>query len=129
MLEEESMRMLGCAAIAALLAMTDIAVVDAAGALAVGQCSRNGRSYDYADQADANARAIAECAKEGDDTCRVVATIRGACAAFALDGDCGAQGWGTGSSRAEAERTAIEYCARYGGANCEVHGWVCDGGR
>ena len=102
-------------------------VAHAAGALAVGKCDRYGWSYGKGSYGSARAAALSYCAQSGDTTCHVVATISGACAAFAVDGECGPQGWATGSSRDVAERAAIEACAAYGGENCTIRRWVCDG--
>jgi Domain of unknown function (DUF4189) len=110
------------------LSLGSISPVQAAGALAIGKCDRNGWTYNYGSVAGARAGAVSNCAATGDDTCHVVATVIGACAAFAVDGDCGANGYATGYSRRAAERSALGYCKSYGGEDCTIRAWVCDGG-
>jgi len=103
---------------------------DAAGALAIGTCDRFGYSYNHANPGLAQARALVECAKNGDNRCRVVVNTRHNCGAFAIDASnrCGARGWGVAPNRGRAERIAIDQCYNYGGHNCRVRGWTCDGG-
>ncbi len=103
-------------------------VAQAAGALVIGKCDRNGWSYGYGSESEARERAVAQCAKEGDTTCHVVYSIEGACAAFAVSGSCGARGWARAASREAAEEAATEACESYGGHNCTIRRWVCDGG-
>jgi hypothetical protein len=100
----------------------------AAGALVIGKCDRNGWSHSYGSVVEARERAVAQCAKEGDTSCHVVYAIVGECAAFAVSGSCGARGWAKASSREAAEEAAIEACQSYGGNNCSIRRWVCDGG-
>ncbi|MBV9218526.1 MAG: DUF4189 domain-containing protein [Methylobacteriaceae bacterium] len=112
------------ATLAATIGMSGRA--SAAGALAVNKCGAYGYSYNYASDAEASEAALRNC--QGDE-CHVVANVTGACAAFYWDDNdhCGAQGWGYANSRAEAEGIAAKYCADYGGANCVLRAWVCDG--
>jgi len=102
----------------------------AAGAVAVGTCDRNGYSYSYANAALAQARALSECASNGDQRCRIVVNTRGNCGAFAVDAAnrCGARGWAVAPNRRRAERLAVDACSGYGGRNCQVKAWTCDGG-
>ncbi len=100
--------------------------IEAAGAIAVGRCDRHGYAYDYSAMSGARARAMAECAENGDTTCEVVVTFNGACGAFAVDGDCGARGWGWAQNRRGAERIALAQCAKFGGAACTIRRWVCE---
>ncbi len=100
----------------------------AAGALAIGKCDRHGWAYGYGSVAEASQQALSHCAENGDGTCHIVATLQGNCAAFAVDGNCGARGWAWAGSREEAETNAISYCEKYGGSNCTIRRWVCDGG-
>jgi len=100
----------------------------AAGALAIGQCDRNGWAYGYGSLAEAREAAVAHCASNGDTTCHVVYGIEGNCAAFAVDGSCGARSWSRAANRSAAEDAAIEACQSYGGKNCTIRRWVCDGG-
>ena len=101
---------------------------EAAGALAIGKCDRNGWAYGYGTVEEAREAAVAHCASNGDATCHVVYAIDGNCAAFAVDGSCGARGWARAANRSAAEAAAIEACQSYGGANCTIRRWVCDRG-
>ncbi|MGP0089019.1 MAG: DUF4189 domain-containing protein [Xanthobacteraceae bacterium] len=116
-----------CSALAGML-LAEVPAATADGALAVGKCDRYGYTFDYRSMPAARAAAIANCASTGDRTCEVVVTIRGACAAFVVSGECGARGWAYAPSRGAAERLAINLCVRYGGTNCTIRRWVCDGG-
>jgi len=107
--------------------MADRTASYAAGAIAVGHCDRHGYSYGYDSEAAAKQRALAECGANGDSSCEVVVTLHGACGAFAVSG-CEARGWGYAGSRAAAENIALSFCRRYGGDDCHVAAWVCDGG-
>lgn len=124
-------------AIVGLLGLLLAATVDAAfrpaaaaGAIAIGRCDRAGYSYDYDTTSGARRRALNECSSNGDGTCEVVVTLHRACGAFAVDGNnsCGARGWAYAPSRGAAENLARSYCAQYGGRNCRISVWVCDGG-
>jgi len=101
---------------------------EAAGAIAVGKCSRFGWSNNYKDLNDARTRALTECAKRGDSTCEIVVTLRQSCGAFAVDEQdrCGARGWGESGTREEAERIARSYCHQRGGKDCKIKHWLCD---
>lgn len=114
-------------ALAAML-LAEVPAATADGALAVGKCDRNGYTFGYRSMAVARADAVANCASTGDRTCEIVVTIRGVCGAFAVSGECGARGWAYAPSRGAAERLAINLCVRYGGTNCTIRRWVCDGG-
>jgi hypothetical protein len=100
----------------------------AAGALAIGRCDRNGWSYGYGSMSEARGQAVMHCAENGDSSCHVVYSFVGQCAAFAVSGSCGARGWARASDRGTAEQLAIEACVNYGGNNCTIRRWVCDGG-
>jgi hypothetical protein len=99
----------------------------AAGALAIGKCDRNGWSYGYGSVMEAREQAIKHCASEGDTSCHVVYSIEGECAAFAVSGSCGARGWARAADRSGAEEAAVEACQSYGGTDCGVRRWICDG--
>jgi hypothetical protein len=103
------------------------AAAQAAGALAIGQCDRNGWSYGYGSVAEATSQAVMHCAEQGDSSCHVVYALEGECAAFAVSGNCGARGWAKAGSRGAAEEAAIEACQSYGGTDCGIRRWVCDG--
>ena len=109
------------------LLATEWTPAHSAGAIAVGHCDRVGYSYGYNSEREARARALSECRSKGDDSCEVVVTLHGACGAFAVSG-CEARGWAYAGSRGEAERIALSYCRKYGGGNCGIQAWVCDGG-
>jgi hypothetical protein len=96
------------------------------GALAV-DANRGGRfgySYNYSNVADARARANKECG----GNCTVVITFQNTCAAYAADqnsaGD--AVGWGYATTKETAERTALNYCQKYGGTLCQVRVSACE---
>lgn len=97
----------------------------AAGALAIGECGAYGDAYDYPNLAEARAAALQHCAGQ----CRVVASIRKSCVAFAIDGRnaCGPHGFAVAARLGEAQNTALRYCYRYGGRDCVIRAWACDG--
>jgi hypothetical protein len=111
-----------CAALAILLTVHE---ADAAGALATGQCGAFGYSYDDVSPEAAALRARAQC--KGRD-CKVVASFRKTCAAFAIDGKnaCGPSGWAQAAELTQARGIASEQCRRYGGRSCVIRAWVCD---
>lgn len=112
-----------------IVATTDISA-DAAGAIAIGRCNRVGYAYDNPTPAGAALRALAECSSNGDGSCKVVVTLRRSCGAFVVagQGGCGARGWAYAGSRRAAENIALKTCRNYGGRNCHIQAWVCDGG-
>jgi hypothetical protein len=114
-------------ALCAFMAASDI-TAQAAGAIAIGKCDRNGYSYGVGSPAGAARRAIAECMSNGDATCHVVVTLNGVCGAFAVagPGGCSARGWAYAGSRGAAENIALANCLKYGGGNCRIQAWVCD---
>jgi hypothetical protein len=118
------------AAVIAIAMLYSVTGVFAAGALAIGTCDRFGYSYNHPNPGLAQARALTECASNGDNRCRVVVNTRNNCGAFAIDASnrCGARGWGRAPNRRRAERIAVDQCFKYGGSNCRVQGWTCDGG-
>jgi len=103
---------------------------EAVGALAIGTCDRYGYSYNQNNPGLAQARALTECARNGDNRCRVLVNTHFNCGAFAIDAlnRCGARGWGRAPNRRRAERIAIGQCFKYGGSTCRVQAWTCDGG-
>lgn len=116
--------------ILALAGLAGTTAAQAAGAIAIGKCDRYGYSYGSPSPAAAAGRALAECRANGDGTCQVVVRIRNACGAFAVagPGGCRARGWAYAGSRAAAENLAVGQCRKYGGGDCHVQAWVCDGG-
>lgn len=101
------------------------------GALAVDRFGvfAYGSSYNYPDRASARQRALNECASRGE-TCRIVLEFAGSgCASYHTvdDKDGAAWGWGTASTRHEAQsRSQSECLARSGGAACGNHVWSCN---
>ncbi|GIK81876.1 MAG: DUF4189 domain-containing protein [Pseudorhodoplanes sp.] len=97
----------------------------AAGAFAVGDCGAYGHAIDFPDAAQARAAALANCRGK----CRVVATMRRNCAAFAIDSAnvCGPHGYATATRLAQAQNTALRVCFQYGGKDCLIRAWACDG--
>jgi hypothetical protein len=117
-------RVLACLGALAML-VSGVGETNAAAALATGQCGAYGYAFDDGSPASAQKRAMAECRGKG---CRVVATMRRACAAFAIDGGnvCGPNGWATASTLGRAQNAASKHCYRFGGRNCVIRAWVCD---
>lgn len=97
----------------------------AAGALAVGACAAYGSAYDYAKAEQARAAALGKCS----GACKVVATMRRNCAAFAIDGrnPCGAFGYSAAPRLGLAQNVAMRQCYRHGGRDCVIRAWACDG--
>jgi hypothetical protein len=108
------------------LTLATASAAQAAGAIAVGQCDRYGWSSRQPSVERAREVAMQYCSEKGDTSCHVIAAFAGGCAAFAVDGDCGARGWATAATRDAAEETARSYCTQYGGSNCTVRRFVCD---
>lgn len=96
----------------------------AAGALAMGKCGAYGQAYDYANEAAARAAALRQC--QGD--CRAIAMSR-ACAAFSIDmsDPCGAHGYAVRPKISSSLNEATRECYRYGGKQCVIRAWACDG--
>ena len=98
---------------------------EAAGALAIGSCAAYGSAYDFSGEQAARAAALKKCV----GTCKVVATTRGGCAAYAIDGRdaCGAHGYASAPTLGRAQNMALRFCYKYGGRDCVVRAFVCDG--
>ncbi|MEX1082980.1 MAG: DUF4189 domain-containing protein, partial [Xanthobacteraceae bacterium] len=60
--------------------------------------------------------------------CKVI-PVRKACAAFAIDGGnaCGAFGYATAPRLGAAQNTALRQCHEFGGRECVIRAWICDG--
>src|SRR5258708_5050975 len=58
----------------------------------------------------------------------VVAAQKG-CAAFAVDGHkpCGPNGYANASRLGAAQNAALKSCYKYGGKDCVIRAWICDG--
>jgi len=118
-----------------LLRTTAIAVVgllsaglttaNAAGALAVGSCAAYGYAYDYPTSDAAQAAAIEKCGS----TCKKVVTTDKGCVALAVDGrqPCGPNGFANAPRLGAAQNTALKYCYKFGGKDCVIRAWICDG--
>jgi len=104
----------------ATLMLVAVSTARAAGALAVGKCGAYGEAYDFGDLSGAR-----QCPSEG---CRVVLTVKRACAAFAMDykNPCGSQGWAWAGKLGQAQNTALKNCYRLGGQDCVIRTFVCD---
>ncbi len=112
------------AATTALMVVT-FATAQAAGALAIGACGAYGQAYDFPNSAAATERALSECK---GSACRVVTTLRRACAAYAVDGTnpCGAHGWARGPRLGGAQNEALRGCYKDGGRDCVIRTFICD---
>jgi Domain of unknown function (DUF4189) len=97
----------------------------AAGALAIGACAAYGYAIDYPTPQQAKAAALKKC----DGTCKQVVTTRQGCIAFAVDGHkpCGPHGYANASGLGAAQNSALKRCYRYGGRDCVIRAWICDG--
>lgn len=97
-----------------------------AGALAVGACGAYGYAIDFADARQASAAALKRC--QGKD-CHVVVNMKRSCAAFAIDAGnaCGPHGYAGAKALARAQNIALQHCYKYGGKNCVIRAFVCDG--
>jgi hypothetical protein len=98
----------------------------AAGALAVGACGAYGYAIDFTDARQASAAALKRCQGK---SCSVVVTMKRSCAAFAIDvgNVCGAHGYAGAKALARAQNTALQHCYKYGGKDCVIRAFVCDG--
>ena len=121
------MRIPGLAAFFAALVIlvSNVIEVHAAGALATGRCGAFGYSIDDVSPEAASLRARAQC--KGRD-CKVVASFRRTCAAFAIDSAnvCGPHAWARADDLARAQNVASEQCHRQGGRACVIRAWAGD---
>ncbi len=110
----------------ALLMFVAVNTARAAGALAIGSCGAFGEAYDFRTIEEARQSALSKCQGE---TCRVVATTKHGCAAFAVDfaNPCGAHGWGKGPRLGRSQNEALQACYRDGGKECVIRTFFCDG--
>jgi hypothetical protein len=109
----------------AMLMFVAVNTARAAGALAVGSCGAFGEAFDFASVEEARQSALAKCQGEA---CRVVATSRRGCAAYAVDfgNPCGAHGWGKGARLGRSQNAALEACYKGGGKECVIRTFYCD---
>ena len=115
---------------ALLLAITTLMLVTvntarATGALAIGACGAYGQAFDFPSIDDARKSALSNCSGQA---CRVVATVKGGCAALAVDftSGCGAHGWGKAAKLGSAQNDALRGCYRDGGKECVIRTFFCD---
>jgi len=113
------------AAAVLILASASVVSATAAGALAVGACAAYGYAYDYPTPETAQAAAIEKC---GGSCKKVVPTEKG-CVALAVDGHkpCGPNGFANAPKLGAAQNTALKHCYKYGGKDCVIRAWICDG--
>jgi hypothetical protein len=114
----------GCL-LALLLSSPLVADAQPYGAIAYDQKTGSwGVAYNQGSQDRANASSLGECRKHAKD-CGVVVRFWGElCAAYATGADK-ASGWGTGDTRAVAERNAVKACTGQG-RGCEAKVWSCN---
>jgi hypothetical protein len=118
---------LGVTASLLIATSSGIAPAQAAGALVVGKCGAYGVAYDHPEPKAASAAALGKCT----GNCQLASVLKNNCAALAIDGHnaCGAFGYAAAPALAQAQNTALEYCYRYGGKDCVIRAFVCDGGK
>ena len=114
-------------AIVALVALTASlapAPSFAAGAFAFGKCGAYGQAHDYPAEDAARAAALRQC--QGD--CEAV-TMKRACAAFSIDmtNPCGAHGYAVRPQISNSLNEATRECYKFGGKECVIRAWACDG--
>lgn len=114
-----------CAAALSVLLMFAPTPAFANGALAIGACGAYGYARGYANPAQAEAAALAKCSGKH---CKVVASVRGTCMAFAveLSNPCGSYGYATEPVLARAQNRALRECHRNGGKDCVIRTFACD---
>jgi hypothetical protein len=82
----------------------------------------HGYSFDFATQAEAEARALAECNSKGQG-CQAAIWFRNGCGALAVAPD-GSWGSDWGVDQQTAEQKALALCSKYS-SSCSVVRWVC----
>lgn len=112
------------ALIAGFAAVMFSAPSQAAGALAIGKCAAYGQAFDYPTEAAARKAAAAKCTGQ----CEVVSMKR-ACAALSVDmsNPCGAHGYAIAPRISSALNSAMRKCYAFGGKECVIRAWACDG--
>ena len=116
----------GVVAAAAIgLLSAGLTTANGAGALAVGACAAYGYAYDYPSSETAQAAAIEKCG----NTCKKVVTTEKGCVALAVDGHkpCGPNGFANAPRLGAAQNTALKQCYKFGGKDCVIRAWICDG--
>jgi hypothetical protein len=112
-------------ATATVMLVTVNTAARAAGALAIGSCGAFGEAYDFHSINEARESALGKC---NGTTCRVVATVKRGCSAFAVDfkDPCGARGWGKGPRLGGTQNEALKSCYHDGGKECVIRTFFCD---
>ena len=115
---------IGAVAAVALLA-AGLAAAHGAGALAVGSCAAYGYAYDLPSLQAARAVAMKKCGL----SCKNIVPANKGCAAFAVDGHkpCGPNGFANATKLGAAQNVALKQCYQYGGRDCVIRAWICDG--
>ena len=118
-------RALARAALAGAIVLSAGSMVRAAGALAIGSCGAYGVAFDHTREDQARAEAMRKC---GRPTCKVVASIKRNCAAFAIDmrNACGSYGFASAARLGPSQNMALRQCYRNGGKDCVIRAFVCD---
>jgi hypothetical protein len=116
-------RVLAGACVAAGVWIGSIGALQAAGAIAIGQCGAYGFAYDFAEEAAASRAALGKCA----GGCKVV-PVKRACGAIAVDvrNACGPRGYAVAGRLGAAQNTALRQCYDSGGKDCVIRAWACD---
>jgi Domain of unknown function (DUF4189) len=109
----------------ATLMLVAVSTARAAGALAIGSCGAYGEAYDFRSTTAASQSALTKCHGE---SCRVVATVKHGCSAFAVDftNPCGAHGWGKAARLGRSQNEALRSCYHGGGKECVIRTFFCD---
>jgi hypothetical protein len=109
----------------ATLMLVAVSTARAAGALAIGSCGAYGEAYDFRSTVEASRSALTKCHAE---TCRVVATVKRGCSAFAVDftNPCGPHGWGKAARLGRSQNEALRSCYHDGGKECVIRTFFCD---
>ena len=113
------------AAFAVAFVLAASAAAHAGGALAIGACAAYGHAYDYPKVDDARKAALAQCGAN----CKIATVTRRGCLAFAIDGHnpCGPHGYAASSRLGQAQNEALKLCFRFGGRDCVIRAFACDG--
>ncbi|MFD2181207.1 DUF4189 domain-containing protein [Rhodoplanes azumiensis] len=119
------LRVASVAVVTALTAAIAAPAAHAAGAIAIGACGHYGYAYDLRTFAEAEAVALKRC---GRRDCRVVATVRRGCVAFAVDAKnlCGPHGYAVAPRLARAQNNALQQCYGHTGKTCVIRAFACD---
>ncbi|XWN33949.1 MAG: DUF4189 domain-containing protein [Devosia sp.] len=78
----------------------------------------------YTTQGEARTKVEDECREHNQD-CGVVKAFTNGCVALARSSNGDAFGLGDAATRAEAQRKAVDTCAKEDGKGCNIHDTVC----